>query len=80
MAGRTALIIAHRLSTVRALDRILVFDQGRIVEEGTHAALLARPNGGSIAGCSSGSREPDQDGTRDRSDNSVTVMVRHRRR
>lgn len=42
MHGRTALVIAHRLSTVRALDRILVFDRGQIVEQGTHAALLAR--------------------------------------
>ncbi len=42
MSGRTAVVIAHRLSTVRALDRILVFDSGRIVEEGTHAALLAK--------------------------------------
>ena len=45
MRGRTALIIAHRLSTVRTLDRILVFNHGRIVEEGTHASLLHRPNG-----------------------------------
>ena len=36
MSGRTALVIAHRLSTVRALDRILVFDRGRIVEDGDH--------------------------------------------
>ncbi len=42
MAGRTAIVIAHRLSTVRALDRILVFDRGRIVEEGSHQALMAR--------------------------------------
>ena len=34
MVGRTTLVIAHRLSTVRALDRLLVFDKGRIVEEG----------------------------------------------
>ncbi|VFR16193.1 Transport ATP-binding protein CydCD [plant metagenome] len=45
MVGRTTLVIAHRLSTVRALDRLLVFDTGRIVEEGAHDALLARPDG-----------------------------------
>ncbi|MGJ3263109.1 MAG: ABC transporter ATP-binding protein [Salinarimonas sp.] len=45
MAGRTAIVIAHRLSTVRTLDRILVFDRGRIVEEGPHGALLAVPDG-----------------------------------
>ena len=45
MAGRTAIVIAHRLSTVRALDRILVFERGRIVEDGDHAALLDRENG-----------------------------------
>jgi ATP-binding cassette subfamily B protein len=43
--GRTAIVIAHRLSTVRSLDRILVFDRGRIAEEGTHASLAARPEG-----------------------------------
>lgn len=42
MAGRTALVVAHRLSTVRAMDRILVFEAGRIIEEGTHDALIAR--------------------------------------
>jgi ATP-binding cassette subfamily B protein len=45
MKGRTAIIIAHRLSTVRALDRILVFDRGRIIEDGDHGALLADPHG-----------------------------------
>jgi ATP-binding cassette subfamily B protein len=45
MQGRTAIVIAHRLSTVRSLDRILVFDRGKIVEQGTHAALLARSGG-----------------------------------
>ena len=40
--GRTTLVIAHRLATVRAADRILVLDEGRLVAEGTHAALLAR--------------------------------------
>lgn len=39
--GRTALVIAHRLSTVRGADLILVLDRGRVVERGTHSALLA---------------------------------------
>ncbi len=42
LEGRTALIIAHRLSTVRSVDRIVVVDQGRLVEEGTHQQLLAK--------------------------------------
>jgi ATP-binding cassette, subfamily B, bacterial MsbA len=42
LVGRTTLIIAHRLSTVRRADRLVVLDHGRIVEEGTHSALLAR--------------------------------------
>jgi ATP-binding cassette subfamily B protein len=45
MWGRTAIVIAHRLSTVRSLDRILVFDRGEIVEQGTHAALTAGRDG-----------------------------------
>jgi len=45
MMGRTSIVIAHRLSTVRSLDRILVFDRGEIVEQGTHAALTARTGG-----------------------------------
>ncbi len=40
--GRTAIVIAHRLSTVRAADRILVLDQGRVIEDGNHDALLQR--------------------------------------
>ncbi|UVO51896.1 ABC transporter transmembrane domain-containing protein [Sphingomonas sp. SUN019] len=42
MANRTTLVIAHRLATVRAAQRIVVMDDGRIVEEGPHAALMAR--------------------------------------
>ena len=45
MTGRTALLIAHRLSTVRKADRILVFENGQIVEQGTHDELIARPTG-----------------------------------
>jgi ATP-binding cassette subfamily B protein len=42
MEHRTTIVIAHRLATVRAADRIVVMDEGRIVEEGTHASLNAR--------------------------------------
>ena len=41
MAGRTAIVIAHRLSTVRRMDSLVVLDGGRIVEQGSHENLLA---------------------------------------
>lgn len=45
MKGRTTIVIAHRLSTVRSADNIIVFEQGRVVEQGTHAELLERTEG-----------------------------------
>ena len=44
LAGRTSIVIAHRLSTVRRADRILVMGEGRVVEEGTQEELLSRPS------------------------------------
>ncbi len=45
MAGRTTMVIAHRLSTVKDADRIYVIDKGKVVEQGTHAALVRRRGG-----------------------------------
>ncbi|AIV87323.1 ABC transporter ATP-binding protein [Burkholderia pseudomallei] len=45
MVGRTTLVVAHRLSTVRALDRLIVLDKGRVIEEGSHDALIRLEGG-----------------------------------
>ena len=45
MKGRTTIVIAHRLSTVVNADQIIVLEEGRLVEQGTHAALMADPHG-----------------------------------
>ncbi|GGX07716.1 multidrug ABC transporter ATP-binding protein [Pigmentiphaga litoralis] len=45
MVGRTTLVVAHRLSTVRALDRLLVLDHGKVIEEGSHDQLVRRQGG-----------------------------------
>ena len=42
MRDRTTLVIAHRLSTIEHADRVVAIDSGRLVEQGTHAELLAR--------------------------------------
>ncbi len=41
MKNKTVIVVAHRLSTIAHLDRILVFNRGRIIEDGSHAQLLA---------------------------------------
>jgi ABC-type multidrug transport system fused ATPase/permease subunit len=45
VAGRTVFAIAHRLSTLRKASRLFVIEDGRLIEHGTHAELLQRPEG-----------------------------------
>jgi ATP-binding cassette subfamily B protein len=45
MKNRTTIVIAHRLSTLSNMDRILVFKEGQIIEDGTHQSLLANNSG-----------------------------------
>ena len=42
MKDRTSIVIAHRLSTIAKLDRIIVLDDGKVIEDGTHEGLLAK--------------------------------------
>ena len=45
MVGRSVLVIAHRLSTVKSADRVCVIEKGKVVEMGTHDELIAKENG-----------------------------------
>jgi ATP-binding cassette subfamily B multidrug efflux pump len=45
MAGRTVLVVAHRLSTIRDANMIVVFKQGKVVEQGTHKDLITNSGG-----------------------------------
>jgi len=45
MEGRTSIVIAHRMSTIKSCDRIVVLHKGRVVEDGTYAKLTSDPNG-----------------------------------
>ena len=73
MVGRTAFVIAHRLATIRGADRILVLEDGQIVESGKHAELLAR--GGTYARLYELQFADDESGTRDGAGQGETKMV-----
>ena len=73
LVGRTTLIIAHRLSTVRRADRLIVLEHGRLVEEGTHAELLAR--GGLYARLYARQFRDDVDDSEGSSDDSSEASV-----
>ena len=45
MEGKTVIAVAHRLSTIAAMDRLIIMDKGQIVEEGSHKELLKKKNG-----------------------------------
>jgi ATP-binding cassette subfamily B protein len=62
MRGRTTLLVAHRASTVRLADRVVVLDEGRVIDEGTHDELLARnPRYRALLGDESGAEADDAD-------------------
>jgi ATP-binding cassette, subfamily B, bacterial MsbA len=78
MRGRTTIVIAHRLSTVVHADHIVVLEDGRLIEEGSHAALLRIPNGAYARFYAHQDRKrleliDDVSGERDRSDDAAPV-------
>ncbi len=89
IAGRTAIVIAHRLSTVRMLDRILVFEAGEVVEEGKHEELVRIPGGiyrrlferqalGLLADGEAGFADANPDNLDDELDDGVTASWQQR--